>query len=79
MAAYLSESEGGFLGLLAAQIWPPFIIGLLIGVPSVILYISEVFVLIINRKASSFQSSFFQLFILRALPVIFEQFSSNYL
>ncbi|KAI1699867.1 srg family chemoreceptor domain-containing protein [Ditylenchus destructor] len=43
--------------------YPPFIFSLIIGVPSLVLYLIEVFVLLKNR--SSFRSAFFRLFLLR--------------
>ncbi|KAI1709881.1 serpentine type 7TM GPCR chemoreceptor srv domain-containing protein [Ditylenchus destructor] len=47
--------------------YPPFIFALIIGVPSLILYIVEVFVLVAN--ASNFRSAFFRLFIARSVSI----------
>ena len=58
----------GILCALADAIWPPFILSTLIGVPSVLLYLLELCTLI--RHWKSFNSSFFFLFLMRAVPVM---------
>ena len=49
---------------ISAAIWPPFIFGLCIGFPSVLLYSAQICVIIGNWK--HFQSSYFVIFTLRA-------------
>ncbi|KAI1704781.1 serpentine type 7TM GPCR chemoreceptor srv domain-containing protein [Ditylenchus destructor] len=47
--------------------YPPFIFSLIIGVPSMILYMIEIFVLIVH--SSNFRSAFFRLFIARFIVI----------
>ena len=66
-----STSNHSILASLAADPWIPFLTGVMIGAPSALLYICEVLLLVFHRKSpnSNFQSSFFQLFVLRSIPV----------
>ncbi|KAI1694227.1 hypothetical protein DdX_20239 [Ditylenchus destructor] len=56
--------------------YPPFIFLLIVGIPSLILYITEVFVLVSN--ASNFRTAFFRLFIVRSISNLFNYFCSYF-
>jgi len=55
--------------LLADAIWPPFVFSLLIGLPSVFLYLAELGAVFRNWR--KFNSSFFVLFVVRGISVNF--------
>ncbi|KAI1704797.1 srg family chemoreceptor domain-containing protein [Ditylenchus destructor] len=62
--------------VISQAIYPPFIFSLIIGVPSLILYVIEVFVLIIHQ--SNFRSAFFRLFIVRFITNFYNYFCSYF-
>ncbi|KAI1708709.1 srg family chemoreceptor domain-containing protein [Ditylenchus destructor] len=59
---------------IAQYSFPPFIISLIIGIPSIFLYTIEVIILLVYRR--SFQSSVFHLFIVRFISNFINYFCS---
>jgi len=70
--------DNGILGFIASLLTdyplPPFILSLVAGVPSMILYIAEVVILL--RNGQTFGSAFYSLFLIRALIHIVSYFNS---
>src|SRR4051812_32845031 len=57
------------LTTLAFSPLPPFIFALIIGIPSAILYATQLVLIFFGQKNIAFQSSFFKIFAVRALWV----------
>ena len=63
-----------FLALLTTYSLPPIVVSLVIGVPSLALYIVEVLLLLTNGK--KFDTAFYRLFLTRAIIHILNYFNS---
>jgi hypothetical protein len=54
------------LAAMAANPLVPFVVGVVIGVPSALLYLLQALVIVFRRKTAEFRSSFYRLVVLRA-------------
>jgi hypothetical protein len=54
------------LAAMAANPLVPFVAGVVIGVPSALLYLLQALVIVFRRKTAEFRSSFYRLVVLRA-------------
>jgi hypothetical protein len=67
------------LTILAFAPLPPFIFALIIGLPSALLYATQLVIIWVRPENVAFQSSFFQLVAIRTLWVSLRTLKKNYM